>query len=879
MVTSTMRGFLFSAVIMGGLGWAALLPAQEPRLNVAWEVPLTGAPPSPALAGPGLLTRAAAERAMETGFPEVAARLFADVAATPGLTAEARQRLGLDHAVALIESGELAAARAIVDALPRPGDPRARLRRALADVAAGDFTAARSRVEALPRQELPEGEWSWWHYLRGALADEAGEWEEASREFAAAAAAAGSALQRARFELADLEARLGVVEPTESQAAVLRQNFERFVGRRVGYDYGRQYAAALHALGRGGEAQEFLLAQLRVLPGSETAVHDEYQLLLALIAGPRDAAGRAALTTLLRLGADPAKQRIALQILLRAGAEPAVRGHLKRTLEELLRGEGGHPIEEDLRLVRAQLARQDDQLEVAEMEARTLLDRFPGSALRPAALGVGVGGGLERGRFSAAAAHATEARADLPAGQARAELGVLQAEAFFRAGDFRSAANAYAAALIEVPAGMPAGRLMFQQILAEIAANRLTEAGERLDVLATDPRLDGVSRWQAEWNLARALQAAERAEDALARLDRLLAPDLPADLPALLAVRLAWLQARLALGAGEAERALNLTAALQARLGEVGEDIRTELAGSLGLLEAEANFRLDRPDVALADLRRLRENYPRSDAAVQSYLVEADAYESRNQLVEAQQLLTRVADDFADHRYAPHALFEAALNAERRGQDAYYQEAYNLLERLVRDYPRSDLLFAARLKQGDLLRLLNQFAAAQQTYEWLINNRGQHRDVLRAQLALADCHAAQGANDVSHQESALSIYERLRDLPNAPIEIRIEAGFKLGNGLVRRGGEAAGRGRAQWWQVATTFLTDAGTDVVLGPRGRYWMARLLLELGAAYEGAGQAEAALDAYELLLAHGLPGGSAARQRLLRLRGGSPAVDAVN
>ena len=53
---------------------------------------------------------------------------------------------------------------------------------------------------------------------------------------------------------------------------------------------------------------------------------------------------------------------------------------------------------------------------------------------------------------------------------------------------------------------------MYQQVGAEIAGGRLTEAGERIDGWAEDARFDAVSRWQAEWNLARALQAAERGD-------------------------------------------------------------------------------------------------------------------------------------------------------------------------------------------------------------------------------------------------------------------------------------------------------------------------------------------------------------------------------
>jgi tetratricopeptide (TPR) repeat protein len=864
---------------LSGLGLAHGLLAQG-------EVTVEGAPPPwlggqvvPAVSGPILLDRAAAERALELGFPAEAATLWARAAATPGLAVEEGRRLRLAWATALIEARRLPEARAVLAGMPEGAEARVRLREGLIALAEGDFVAARGILEEVAPGEVPGEERAWWHYAQGILADEAGEVAAASEAFNAAAAAAGSRLQRARFELADLQARLRRSAVTEAQVATLRQNVDRFQGRGVGYDFAKQYAAALGAMGREAEAAAFLQNQLQTLPAAETAMADDFRLLLGLLAGPGEAVGSNALGTLLRTGRDAGKQRMALQLLARAAGDGLGRARLRRELGGLLMATGELAIEEDVRLTRAQLALVDNDYDAAESDARTVLERFPGSELRAAALGVLVSVDWERGRYRAAAANAAAAREALGPGRARAEFGVLLAEAFFRAGDFRSAAAAYEAALAEVPESVAAGRLMYQQVGAEIAGGRLTEAGGRIDGWVGDARFDAVSRWQAEWNLARALQAAERGDEALARVDRLMAARAQAaredELPGALEVQLAWLQARLALSRGQAQRALELVGVLRGRLTVEGEGVAGasgEVASSLALLEAEANFALEAPEAALAGLRRLREEFPRSDAAVYSFIVEADAYGARNQLVEAQQLLTRLADDFPEHRYAPFALVEAAIYAERRGQEVFYQEAYNILERLVRRYPRSELLFQARLMQGDLLRQLNQFAAAQQTYEWLINNLGQHAGVWRAQLALADCHAAQAASDASHQESANAIYERLLDLPTAATPLRIEAGFKLGYALVRRGGEATERGRAVWWQVVTTFLVDRGPGADLGSRGRYWLSRVLLEVGASWEQAGDPRRAQNAYRLLIASGLPGEALARSRLARAGGGA-------
>ena len=96
-------------------------------------------------------------------------------------------------------------------------------------------------------------------------------------------------------------------------------------------------------------------------------------------------------------------------------------------------------------------------------------DKFPGSPLRMQAFGVLTASAWEQRRYRTAALNAQHARAELATAtkpeelDARARLGVLEAEAWFRAGDtagdagdFRSAADAYAAALRERPAGVKA---------------------------------------------------------------------------------------------------------------------------------------------------------------------------------------------------------------------------------------------------------------------------------------------------------------------------------------------------------------------------------------------------------------------------------------
>ena len=93
------------------------------------------------------------------------------------------------------------------------------------------------------------------------------------------------------------------------------------------------------------------------------------------------------------------------------------------------------------------------------------------------------------------------------------------------------------------------------------------------------------------------------------------------------------------------------------------------MASNILLLRAEAAFARDETEDAIAILDQLKADYPGSKAAIFSYIIKARFLSANNKTVEAQQELIELADKYPGSEYAPMALYEAALNAERRGQD------------------------------------------------------------------------------------------------------------------------------------------------------------------------------------------------------------------
>ena len=864
-----MRSRFFACLLL--VTAAPLTPAQTPLHP---PVPLVVADaPAPLAPGQAAATLAAAERAQAIGFPSIAVELYQRLLAAPAAGAGDRAQLHLALATALLDDGRPGEAGQALNEDVGVRSAAWQLRAGLIAAQTKRSDAAKAALAAIKPEELSAADRGWYFFLQGMVADAAGDWDRGRAAYGEALKAAGNEMERTRFELAQ---ELAYLRRGAANLDAQRQNAERIQGR-YGYEASRQYAIGLDAAGRKGEAVTVLQRLLAALPAEERAEIDKVRLLLGLIAGATEGVGRNALFQLLTTGQDAGKQRIALHLLAQHSARGVAALEFRRKLDELIGAPAPHPILEYLRLYRAQAALVANKYAQAEADAKELLNRFPGSPLRAQALGVLTSSAWEQGYYRIAADYATKARAELPDGAARRQLGVLVAEAWYRAGEYRNAADAYGAVLNQPPPGERQSKsaLLFQRVQAEIEAGGLQAAPALLDQLGRDPDFDSVDRWEAEWNLARALQTAGQTAAALARVNQLLAaPPGPAARPVELGARMAWLQVRLAREAGQPAETVRLAGKLAPALAGVTAELRAEIASSAALLKAQAELDLEQVPAALESLKRLRADFPKSDAAVYSFIVEADYYAGpgRDQTVEAQKLLTKLAEDYKSSPYAPYALYRAAQLAARRGQDDNFKEANKLLVDLALKYPQSDLVFYARLKQGDLLRKLNDFPAAQQVYESLVNNFPRHRDGFAAEMALADCRAAQAATNPAQAERAAEIYERLLTIvapdprSDLPVELRVEAGYKWGASLNRRGQPA--RAQEIWWRdVVNEFLLKAGRAAQLGTKGRSWMGRTLVDLGTLCEQQEKLEEARQAWQLVVDSKLPGAALAQAKLAR------------
>jgi hypothetical protein len=108
--------------------------------------------------------------------------------------------------------------------------------------------------------------------------------------------------------------------------------------------------------------------------------------------------------------------------------------------------------------------------------------------------------------------------------------------------------------------------------------------------------------------------------------------------------------------------------------------------------------------------------------------------------------------------------------------------------------------------------------------------------------------------------------ERLVDMPGLPVDFQVEAGYKWAFALMQR--DARSQAQTVLTLVLGRFLLDGDAATRLGPTGRYWMSRALLDLGGLLEQGGELAEARRLYRKMVAYNLPGRHLAQSRVKRL-----------
>jgi cellulose synthase operon protein C len=745
-----------------------------------------------------------------------------------------------------------------------------RLALALSAMEQGRMAEAKTMLAApFNASELDAQYQPWLNLAQGIVKSADGDVKGAAAEYAKVVQES-PALLGPQAELLILRDQLAQGSSTAEAIAQLRQKMQENQGQRSGFEAARLLAIALSQAGRQLEALTVLDEQLQHTGTDEDGVREQILILLGSIAGPETARGRTALQQVLTNHfASTRDMENALGMLYSAHSEEGT-APFRAILDKVIATDRAHPLMDKLLILRSGLAMQAGQLDAAAADAQRIIDQFPASNLRQPALRMLAYLSFLRipPQYRTAASYLTQLRSEQQPGEDRALTGVLIADCFYQNGDFANSAAAYADSFDEpVP---DKGLVFYQMILSELQADRIDDARKALDDVAASGPVDAMHLWRAQWNLIHAMRERGQSAEAYERLNKLLSATSAKAPPPALRLRLMWLEAQLSLDAGQPEKTPGkckaiLEAVQAAPENVLAADQRVIISSQTLLLNAQAFLAVGNEKDAETTLALLRDKYADSAAAQNSYLAQARYLAQHERLVEAQRLLLTLADRYPRSNQAPVALWEAAISAEQRGLEATYREAISLLDRLVSDYPDSSLVFYARLRQGDILRKLNDFGTALLAYEDLINRFPSQPDLYLAQMSRADCIIAQSDNNPARRADGVAVYERLTERQDIPLEFRAEASFKWAYNLDKQGDSS--RAIDAYWMAINRYLED-DSGASMGARGRYWISRCAVELGQLLELSKRYSEARRVYSIMLTSNLPGRALAQARLKHL-----------
>lgn len=816
----------------------------------------------------------AADRLLKSGLAALAEDLYRDLLQTPGLGPKEVAALNVQLAKSLIAQRQFANAQKLLQGIPKNDRTMAsHLYSAISAYGDGRTVDKWFLVHSLSQVEgavLPPEDLPWFYLMQGLSAELSGDFEKVAESFELARQTAVTEMQRAFFDGLILREELLNVPEKKSLIKSAQSQLERFSGTSAAYPFLRQYVTILHAEGQTEKAIEVIDQELATVgTGYGNRQREQLILLKSVLYGVDTFSGRDILKTLLVEGKNREAMSVALQ-LLAASDDTSRQTELAELLKRLIELKEPHPLLGQIYYLQGQIALERKEFALAETNAKLLLEEFPGLSNITNVYQLLAYSALfkERPQYRAAADFLIRMRDQLEDQTDAQEINHLIGDCYFLNKDYRNAVDFYQLILSDDETSELERKLFLKMVTAAVRSEQIDLALEYIDEADFESSIPVIDRWRAEWNVALALQADGQLKLALGRVQSLLAGVDESSVPTALDLRLRWLEARLLLFLDDPAGLEPLVEALLGRIETLPEETLSSaelqlLFTEVLLLKADILIKMGESPLGIDQLKLLRAEFSKSAAAEQSYLIEADYYASVENYEAAQKTLLDLASNYPLSLLVPQALYEAGVYGERLGSGQFANSVL-ILDDLTKDFPDSPLYFFARLKQGDLLRQMNDFTAAQIIYEALINSFPDHPQRYLAELSRAECLLALSKDDpVKLQDAALEL-ERLVGLPNLPLDFQVEIGFKWGFALRQSG--AKENAKKVFALISSRYLLD--DEISLDITGRYWMSRVLLELGDYLVEDGEIAEAQKIYRKIVAYNLPGRNLAQSRANRL-----------
>ncbi len=859
--------FLLTLCVTIAVAYPMGLFAEKSPTNLAGKIP--DSIPAPLTKNPDKRTQEFfqsminfARISLESGLPALAQNIAEDGLMKFSPPPQIADELTAICADALLAQGNYELVQKYVATISKDKQsPDNKIRLALASVGMNKPEQAEEFLKDIDPKKISNKSYVWFKLAKGYILYENGKSAEALKEFAIAAK-----LNKNPYIAADIEIAINLCRLSENfeeknlpqLADDLAKKVSLYMGTPAGFQFAKQYAVALFKLGKTTEAIEVLDQQLQIELAQEID-KDEIKLLsAALMKDP--ARQHKLLSEILQTTSSTNIAEFAIALLVRN--PDSTSEELLNFLNDILKN-GSKKIHDRIYLEIAKLAVKRDDPKAAAENAEALTTKFPASKYKSEALRIltwaaFAENGGKNPEYRLAARYLTEL-SELETNPTRAQQTMLlAADSYYLNKDYATAAEQYDKLFSKM--ANKRGLLLNRAIDSFLALGELENAIKMTNKAYSLGGVADDDMWNAEWKIISKYREDGNSQKALDRINRAITSTGKAS--EILRLRMLWLRAKMTEELGNYPKTVDLADNILSDIehSKLSDTKALDIIGAnTMLMKARSLEKMDKFDDkygAFESYEKLRQKYPTSTAAMQSYLNQARAEASLGHYQKAQRLCLSLAELKPQSNYAYTALFDSAMYARQIGLDSSYKSALATLDKLCNDFPDDSRNFYARIAQAEILRMLNVFADARKLYNGIINKYSTHPEIYLAWLGLADSTLAQK----DRASDAVAIYERLYSLPEMPDDAKAEAAFKWGFALERA--NRVRDAKEVWWITSSNLLSKAKT----GATGRYWIARSLYSLAKELEKSGMLRDARAAYEVIVKNKLPAADIAEKKLL-------------
>jgi hypothetical protein len=292
------------------------------------------------------------------------------------------------------------------------------------------------------------------------------------------------------------------------------------------------------------------------------------------------------------------------------------------------------------------------------------------------------------------------------------------ADAYYLNGDNEMATNLYAQ-LFEKADNLPKDELLFRQINSMLRSNSSEAVIALMESVKQAPNIVGShGYWKSEWNLVCSMVWGAKMAEALNRIRTILLRPLPT-LGTQLKLKFLYVEAYIFYRLGDFGTARQiLEDILRYDSLSISSMEMHNLFASTLLLAGKIDLCYGMYDSALYRFNRLRSNYSSSLCADNSFFYEAEYIAKLGDYKKAGDILISFAKNKLSYDAKLALYFSVQYDIENDLQD--YDCSMATLEDIAKSETISDLKYFARLAQGTILRLRNDFPGAQLLYESLL---------------------------------------------------------------------------------------------------------------------------------------------------------------